>query len=153
MSLGTTQKTIAGTFAKMHQSCIVMQSVANRMISRIGDSNITYIDIADDMIPQFRDQMKVMMDSGLFPQAWIDGLDAYASSQQEAPSDDFQADYEAVRTACLNSIAEGINMMPLDSDGYLTIRTLDKEGYITRREPSNTAKLKSSLETLLIALG
>ena len=153
MSLGTTQKTIAGTFVKMQASCSILKSVADRMISQIDLNALTYIDILDQMLPQMRRQMDVLQDSALFPKAWIDGLDAYAKSQQEAPSDNFQADYEIVRSACLVAMAEGLNMIPKGDGGAILERTIDADGIATKIVVRDAATLRLNLSSLVTALG
>ena len=153
MSLGTSKKTIAGTFDSMQASCSILLSVADRMISQIDLNALTYIEILDQMLPQMRRQMDVLQDSALFPQAWIDGLDAYAKSQQEAPSDDFVGDYEAVRSACLATIELGLKIIPKGDGGAVLERTIDADGIATKIVVTDTAALKANLSSLVTALG
>jgi hypothetical protein len=151
MSLGSKKKTVKSVYDRIQNAGVVLISIGERFVANIDKGPITYIAICDDMIAQVRDTLKALPDSSGFPQAWLDRLDAYANAQSQSPSADYMADYEAVRSACLAVIAEGISLVPVDGDGILLMRTIDSDGYMTRATTDQTTDLKTKLNTLISA--
>lgn len=149
MGLGATGKTVKSVYEGLQNAGATMAAIAERYVADIDAGPIAYVMLCDDMIAQLRENLTRMPDASGYAQVWIDRLASYADDQAQSPSADYMADYEAVRVACKAVITEGIALMPVDGDGNLLMRTIDAEGYTTRRTTTQTANLKTLLGNLI----
>lgn len=149
MSLPATQPTVAETYARIRSALKVLKERLPGFITQYS-STVSINALTDSLIPYLRDLSATCPPSGAFPQAWIDGLEAYAQQQMPGAVVSWVTAYDTTGDAIRSALTACLSALPKDGDGYVLGWTFDQNGLDTARTLSaaDVAGVKSALESL-----
>jgi len=149
MTLPATQPTVAETYARIRGALKVLKERLPGFITQYG-AGVSVNALTDGLIPYLRDLSATCPPSAAFPQAWIDGLEAYAQQQMPGAVVSWVTAYDATGTAIRTALTAALSALPVDANGYILAWQFDANGGETVRTLSagDVAGVKSALESL-----
>ena len=152
MAIGATQSSVSSTYDGLKRTMINIVQTCERIISKIEAGSAPYTVLSRDAIPSLKFLLEQLPASSNFPQQWSQALATYAATQTLAPSSDWVADYEAVRSASAEAIRTCVVSLPTEN-GKLAIVSIAEDGTQTEEIAVDLTAAKDSLTALIGAIG
>lgn len=149
MTLPVTLPTVGQTYDRIRAALATLKARLPGFIAQYG-ATVSINALTDSLIPYLRDLSATCPPSAAFPQAWVDGLEAYAQAQMPGAMVSWVDAYDLTGTAIRAALAAALDVLPRDGDGYVLAWQFDSAGAETVRTlPAvDVASVKAALESL-----